>query len=167
MRGLLLGLPLLLASAAAWHPVHTTMAEADWNAEAQTLEVALHLTPRDLETALTKHAGRPVRLDREEDLDPLITAWLKDRIRLVQEGEEPSIAEVTWIGKELLLRDVWLYFQFEKVTALEDRKLHNTLLQEVAEDYVATVQLRISEQAPRSLRFDRETTRRALLPDES
>lgn len=141
------------------------MAEVDWNAKAKTLEVALHLTPRDLETALTTHSGQSVRLDKAEDLDLLIEAWLKDRLHL--EGKENAKAATTWIGKEIALRDVWIYFQFEGVQSLEDWKLHNTLLHEVAEDYVATVQLRVPDQEPRSLRFDSATKQRALLSDES
>ncbi|MGB0954164.1 MAG: DUF6702 family protein [Planctomycetota bacterium] len=162
---MLLGLSLLLCSAAVWHPVHTTMAEVDWNSEAQTLEIALHLTPRDLETALTSHGGKPVRLDKAKDLDTLIEAWLKDRLQL--QDEKNVQATLTWVGKELDLRDVWIYFQFEGVSTLKDWELHNTLLASVAEDYVATVQLRVPEQEPRSLRFDSTTTKRALLTDQS
>lgn len=163
MKRFFLCAPLLLCSATLWHPVHTSVAEVAWNTEAETLEIALHLTPRDLETALTTHGGASVRLDKTENLDSLIEAWLGDRLSLRHDSK--ADADLTWIGKELAIRDVWIYFQFENVAALKDWEMHNTLLSEVAEDYVATVQLRLPEQQPRSLRFDRKTAKRGLLTD--
>jgi len=163
MKALLLCLCLTAASATAWHPVHTTQAEVDWNRPDGTLEIALHLTPRDLETALTLHAGASVRLDKTDDLDAKTMAWLTENLEL--RNAKGKKALLTWVGMETDLRDVWLYFQFEGVDSMRDWKMHNRLLQRVAEDYVSTMQLRLEGRAPYSLRFDRKTESLPLLAD--
>ena len=68
------------AAVAAPHPFHVTIAEADYNEESGKLEVALRIyNPGDLEEALGRRAGERVDLERTENVDDLIVAYLRGR----------------------------------------------------------------------------------------
>ena len=59
LLALALGLGGAAPAAEGVHPFHVTLAEAEYNAESRRLEVALRVYhPLDLETALTRRAGR-------------------------------------------------------------------------------------------------------------
>ena len=58
------------------------------------LEVALRVSPEDLETALTKRAEDKVRLDDSREVDEHITAYLKEHFMLRVVGEKDPEALV-------------------------------------------------------------------------
>jgi len=160
MKSLLLPLLLLLCS---WHSVATTQLEMEVDQESGALEIALHLSPNDLETCLTQWNGRAIRLDKEEDIDGLITEYLQAHLSVSGADEKP--ASFTWVGKEIELRDAWVYFELDVRGSLEGKQLHNKLLNALHHDYVSTVSLRLPKKKMRSLRFDRATTAQNLLKD--
>ncbi|PCJ53205.1 MAG: hypothetical protein COA70_09760 [Planctomycetota bacterium] len=160
MKYLLLPLLLLFCS---WHSVATTQLEMEVDQESGALEIALHLSPNDLETCLTQWNGRAIRLDKEENIDELITVYLQAHLSIL--NAEQEAASFTWVGKDIKLRDAWVYFQLEVDGSLEGKQLHNDLLTGLHHDYVSTVSLRLPKQKMRSLRFDRETTAQDLLKD--
>ncbi|MDA1114579.1 MAG: hypothetical protein O3A95_09820, partial [Planctomycetota bacterium] len=152
MKFLLLPLLLLLS----WHNIATTQLEGDLDAESGALEIALHFSPNDLETCLSRMTERPVRLDKEENLDVLITEYLKAHLSITNAKAE--LAPFTWVGKEVELRDVWVYFELDVEGSLHGKQMRNHLLAGLHHDYVSTVSLRLGKSKTRSLRFDRETT---------
>lgn len=154
-------LPLLLLL--SWHNIATTQLEAELDAESGALEVAMHLSPNDLETCLSGMTNRAVRLDKEEDLDALITQYLKAHLSISNSKSE--VAPFTWVGKEIELRDVWIYFELDVEGSLQGKKMRNDLLTGLHHDYVSTMSLRLGDSKVRSLRFDRETKEQVLLSD--
>lgn len=159
MKFLLLPLLLLLS----WHSVATTQLEAELDAESGLLEVALHLSPNDLETCLSGMLGRAVRLDKEENLDNLIAQYVQAHLSITNSKDQS--APFTWVGKELELRDVWIFFELDVDGSLKGKQMHNDLLTGLHHDYVSTVSLSSGKTKMRSLRFDRETTAQSLLAD--
>ena len=118
-------------SATAFHPQHVTLAEAEWNAEAKTLEVSLRVTPVQLEQAVERHAGRAVDLD-EPTADAAVAAWVKDIFVVLpppdpaaeaaakqgsaggetgREKQEPEPAKTTVIGREVGISFAWVYIE--------------------------------------------------------
>jgi len=93
----------------AAHPRHLSIAEADWNAETQRLEIALQVNPVDLEQALRRIANRPIDLDRTAGIDRLMEDYL-GRTFFAKERDGGN-AKLIWVGHEINLKDAWLYFE--------------------------------------------------------
>lgn len=141
------------ASIASAHPYHVSMSEATVNHDEQRLEVAMRAFPEDLEAALTRKFSRDVDLERTEDIDALLTAYLKSVFSLRDpdaSGEDEQAAGgaasdsgaseesseapapprflLTWVGKEIEPRDVWLYFTIALDREIEGLELRNTAM---------------------------------------
>ena len=148
--------PLASVVAAAAHPQHVTLAEAEWNAKAKTLEVSLAITPAQLEECVERHAGRSVDVDADE---AAVAAWLKSAF-VVLPAEAPAEkaaekaarekggaekkprtpAPITFVGQELGVSKGFVYFEVslpggwegaavtDRVRLLTEPRQHNTLV---------------------------------------
>lgn len=154
-------------SPARAHPYHTTIAEADWNAESGRLEVALRLLPADLERALEAHVGQasPAAAPTTDDqatLDDHILGWLGQGFRLIPDGGEP--APILWVGKEVSIEHVWLYFEIPLADGLEGVTIEHRLLLDLEPRQVNTLLLGRGK-GRRTLTFRRERPRHRLTYD--
>ncbi|QDT14397.1 DUF6702 family protein [Alienimonas californiensis] len=131
--------------AGAVHPQHVTLAEAEWNPQSQSLEVALRITPAQLEEVVERHAGRSVDLDAEAS-DAAVAAWLRTAFVVTPpdpdptDDEAPAPAPLKYVGKEVGISVGWVYFEvplpggWEGVTVSDRVRLnvepaqHNTLV---------------------------------------
>ena len=106
----------LLTAALAVHPQHVTLAEAEWNPDSRALEVALRVTPRQLEQAVERHAGRPADLS-DAASDAAVAAWLKSAFVVTPpdpdptDDEEPQPVALKYVGKEVGPAEGWVYFE--------------------------------------------------------
>ncbi|QDV38963.1 DUF6702 family protein [Tautonia plasticadhaerens] len=142
------------SGASAAHPFHVTIAEADYDAESGMLEVALRIyNPGDLEEALGRRLGERVDLERTEDVDEAILAYLEDS--LVVERPDGERAALAWVGKEVTVKTAWLYLEIPLPDGPEGATFTNSLLFEVEPDQVNTMVFgRGKDRA--SLRFTRD-----------
>ena len=124
----------------ARHPSHVTIAQAEFNAESASLEVALRIDPFDLEKALTAVAGEPVNLDQTENVDELVVDYLNEAF--VLQFDEADPIELNWVGKEVFVHTAWLYFEFTLPDGPDGAQLTNRLLFELQDDQVNTVNYR-------------------------
>ncbi len=161
----LLSAPLLAACCAlgmgAAHPQHVTLAEAEWNPDSRSLEVALRITPAQLEEVVERHAGRSVDLDAA-GADAAVEAWLRTAFvvtppdptpgdDLLASDDRPASDDtpaapvrLKYVGKEVGISMAWVYFEaplptgWEGVTIVDRVRLarepaqHNTLVFSVA-----------------------------------
>lgn len=97
---LLLLLGGLVPPPAHAHPVHTSFAEATYNAETRSLEITVRVFTDDLVTALTRHAGRAVSLETTPaaELDALMLAYLQSTF--VVKDSTGTAAPLRWVGWE-------------------------------------------------------------------
>jgi len=153
----------LLLALPSWHRVATTQLEMQLDAESGVLEIALHISPNDLETCLTQTQGRPIRLEREKKIDALIASYVEEHFFLTNAKGE--VIDFTWVGKEIELRDVWIYFELDVHAELKDLQVHDDLLEGLHHDYVSTLSLSYAGNRKHSLRFDRERKIQTLLAD--
>lgn len=137
------------------HPFHITLAEVEYNERSGHLEIALRIYhPSDLETVLTRRAGRRVDLEKTENIDALIVDYLNEAFVVAPDDSEKSAA-LRWVGKEVSLKTVWLYFEIPLPEGPEHARITNRLLFEVEPDQVNTVNLRHGPKRT-TLRFTRE-----------
>ena len=136
----LLLLPCAAPPAPAAHKFYTSLARIEYNAEAGSVEVTLRVFADDLELALTRRAGREVRLDRAKDADRLALAYLRETFQIKnREGEAKALK---WVGMELRSGVAWLYFEAEMPEGLAGARLRDHVLFELFKGQVNTVSVR-------------------------
>ena len=138
-----LGIP---GRAAVVHHFAETLSEVDYNAETKSFEWALSMSPSDLEWILGRRARKDVNLEKTEGVDQLIQDYLGEVVRAwAPDGTELKLA---WVGKEVEVKRVWLYFEFalpKGVEGPERVKLSNRVLMRWERDQVNSVSLRAGE----------------------
>lgn len=99
------------------HPVHETVAEIEWNAQSQCLEVAIRLDVLD-EQWLRRRAAKPsdsraVKDGNESERWELV--YLRNRFRIseIPGKDKPDDATYRWIGRDQQRGHVWWYFEIE------------------------------------------------------
>lgn len=109
------------------HPVHATFAEAVWNPKTRSIECALRVRGVDLEAALSKGLEKKVDLDKTEDIDALIGAYLERHFNVVT--ADGKTLKPRWSDKEVGLTNTWLYFDFPLAEGVvpQDCKLVDTV----------------------------------------
>jgi hypothetical protein len=124
------------------------------------LEVAIRIyNPGDLEEALSRRVGERVDLERTEDVDEAILAYLREAIGVERaDGEKPELA---WVGKEVTVKTAWLYVEIPLPEGPEGATFTNTLLFEVEPDQVNTMVFGRGKDR-RSLRFNRASPTHTL-----
>lgn len=93
------------------HPYHVSLAEIEYNEQTGNYEVSLCVWPADLERALAQMTEAPVDLDSTENLNQLITSYLEQKFQF--KSGDAEIAPLRFVGKELDLKQGWLYFEVQ------------------------------------------------------
>lgn len=96
-----------LAAPSFAHPYHASRAEVDYRAECRCLEVALAVTPEELEDLLARRLGKRIPLESPA-IDAGLVGYLEERFVVVSQGEKRKIE---WVGKEVDPANAWLYFK--------------------------------------------------------
>lgn len=167
---------MMLATAAfANHPFHVATAETRWNMETKKLEVSIRCHPIDLETALRRRTGKKIDLDTTENVDELLTDYLRETFQLHQgplpapapgpapgealktpttpatptateNDKESKLAKLHWVGKEIDMKWAWLYLELEPKDLTQELHMTNTILMDVLDDQSNTVIIRLETQ---------------------
>ncbi len=127
------------ASSAEAHPFHVSIAEANRNPKTGNLEIALKVFPGDLERAVRLKTKQPVDLDKTKNVDKLIVEYLNTVFRV--KSVDGKRRKIKWVGKEVTLKDAWLYFEIPIPGGLEGAELEYRLFFELQEDQVNTINL--------------------------
>ena len=101
MRVLSAILSLLVATCLHAHSVHTSTAEAEYNAETKKLEVSLTVFVSDLEVALVRQSEREVRIDKTPaaEFDAQVQVYLAKTF--VVTDAAGKVAKMEWVGREM------------------------------------------------------------------
>lgn len=144
-------LALLAVRAAMAHPFHVSLAEMEFNQEANAIEVALRVFPDDLELALREASGDDeLVLERAENLAALVAEYLREAFVLTRAAGDA--APLRWVGLELNVKEAWLYFELLAPGELDGVSLTNRLFFEVRPSQINSVVLSIANEV-RSLSF--------------
>lgn len=151
-------LPSLFVSSLHAHPVHTSLAEADYNRATQKLEIALRVFADDFEEALSLRAKKKITLAHTPaaEFTALTQACLAETF-LVRRADG-TLAPHNWIGREYkdAANELWLFFEITlPSTGLDGLLLRHAVLSTQFSDQLNSVLLR---DGPRSVTL-------AFLPD--
>lgn len=140
---------VMIATASLWssplaadHPLHSSRANIDFNAETCSFEVSLFVFPDDLQQGLEKFAGREVSLSEDPAIDELLQQYIGKEFELRLGDQPPQPLE--WIGHEWKPQEAWLYFEFPvDVESPTDLRLKNTLFMNLFDDQLNVAYVRI------------------------
>lgn len=135
----------LLAPEATAHPIHTSIAEADYNRSTKKLEVAVRVFADDFEAALSAISAKKISLERTPvaELDALAQRYLRERFVVTPAGGRQPAA-LNWIGRDLndASNEVWLYFELALPGGVDGSRVRHGLLTELFSDQLNSVRLR-------------------------
>jgi hypothetical protein len=126
--------------AAAPHKFYTSLARVEYNAAGKSVEVTLRVFADDLERALGRREGREVRLDRKDEADRLVPAYLRDKFEL--KNRDGEVKALKWVGMELSAGQAWLYVEADMPEGLSGARLRDHLFFELFAGQVNTVSVR-------------------------
>lgn len=133
-----------LATAALAHPIHTSVAEADYNRTSQKLEVALRVFADDFESALGELAGKKISLEKtpRAEFDALVRAYLIAHFTV--KTRDGTLAAQRLIGRELkdAANELWLFFEIDLPAGAEGARLHHAVLRDRFSDQLNSVRVR-------------------------
>lgn len=124
------------------HRFHVSNSQLEYNQSAQSVEIIVRVFADDFQTAISRHAGREVRLDRLEDWKDktktaLIVAYLNDNFVLKTKAGRP--VRLTWVGMEGMADMFWIYVEGRMPGGLVGAQLKNRLHCELFDDQVNVV----------------------------
>lgn len=128
---------------ASAHPVHASVAEADYRAGSGKLEVALRLFSDDAEAALGQRAGKKVVLEKmpAKELAALLQAYLADTF--VVKARDGAVQPLSWVGCELKTGDqyLWVYFECALPGGIAGARFADRVLRETFSDQINSIRL--------------------------
>jgi hypothetical protein len=173
----------LTTHVALGHPAHSTYAEAEWNSESRRIEVAYQLRSYDLEQALQDFCGRPVDLEKTEQLDKLLAEYFSKYFYVEWESSVAATGErsvknfstpagpsseqplnhsvIHWIGNEFNAKITWVYFELEIDGTPDGKRLVNRVLLDILDRQTNVVELGIGHRQL-TLQFDDQNSRRLI-----
>lgn len=135
---------LLLAAPALAHPIHTSLAEADYNRATKKLEVALRVFADDFEAVLTERAKTKITVAHTPRavFDAHARTYLAERFTLRSPAGE--LVAFEFIGREFkdAANELWLFFEFPLSAGPDNATLHHAVLSEQFSDQLNTIQVR-------------------------
>ena len=134
----------LVATTARAHPIHRSIAEADYNRATGTLEVALRVFADDFQDALSAHAKKKISLEKTPagELEEVIRGYLSAYFTV--KNRDGVTASQRWVGRKLkdAENELWLYFEVPLPDGLEGVKIHHAMLSEHFRDQLNSVLVR-------------------------
>jgi hypothetical protein len=135
---------------ASAHKFHTSFAEADYNARERSLEITLRTFPDDLELVLRKRSGKSVRLDRKQEAEPLLIAYLQETFEL--KNAKGETLKLSWVGMDAGVDSAWLYFEARMPEGFAGAQLRNQFLFDLYDDQINLVNVK-QDDRKRALTF--------------
>lgn len=135
---------LAFAAKAAAHPIHTSIAEAEYNPTAHTLEVALRVFTDDFEAALTKREKRSVSVERTPaaEFDALARVYVAEYFTV--KAADGARVTLQWIRREIKesVNELWLYFEAPLPQGVDGTTIHHAILRDQFSNQINSVHLR-------------------------
>ena len=159
-------MPAILLAAVLAHPHHATLAEAEYNAEARALEVALNVRPIDLERVLKRRTGKSVDIDSAAG-EKAVAKYLAERFTALppdldpHDERDPEPAAFEWVGREFGVADGWAYFRLKLPGGIDGVRVTDRVLFDLEADQVNRLTLTVGRTRA-GYAFDRDHPARVL-----
>lgn len=133
---------ICLMQTAYWHNFHSSLADMQYNPQAKAFQVSLTLFADDTENALSKFSKKKYvlgGLGKDRKPDEVLTAYLEQNFQLI--NKKKQALPIRYIGKEVSLEVVKVYFEIPFKENLKNYTLKNTIMFELFDDQSNIVNL--------------------------
>ncbi len=138
---LLAGVVFVSASpTASAHTFHTSLMRLEYNTKEQNVEISIQVFAHDLETILSKRAGKSIRLDKSPDDAPLILAYLQ--ATFVIKNRDGQTKKLAWVGMESEADAVMLYVETKMPEGVGGAQVRDGIFFDLQEDQINLVNAR-------------------------
>ena len=128
----------------AAHAIHTSVAEADYNAATRRLEVSLRVFIDDFEAALSVHARRRLALATTPtaEFDAAAREYLAATFTV--RTPDGQLAPLQWVGREVrdASNELWFHFEVALPGGVEGCRVHHRALGEQFPGQINSVRVR-------------------------
>jgi hypothetical protein len=129
-----------------FHKFHVSVTQIEYNQKEQSAEITIRVFADDLESALSQHTKRAIKLDpatanKDKQVGETVLAYLRRAFELKAKTGRPI--KLNWVGMEWQADMFWLYVEGKLPTGLEGVQLRNKVFQELFEDQVNIVNSKI------------------------
>lgn len=141
----------------SWHNFHSSLADMQYNPQEKAFQISLTLFADDTENALTRFSKQKYLLGglgKDRNPDPTLTAYLQANFQLI--NKKKQVLPIQYIGKEVSLEVVKVYFEIPFQGNLKHCTLRNTIMFELFDDQSNIVNLQKDSQK-KSFAFQPET----------
>ncbi len=125
---------------ASAHTFHTSLMRLEYNAKERNVEISIQVFAHDLETILSKRAGKSVRLDKSPDAASLTLAYLRDTF--VIKNRNGQTKTLTWVGMEAEADAVMLYVETKMPEGIGGAQVRDQIFFDLLEDQINLVNAR-------------------------
>ncbi len=121
------------------HPIHISRSEINYDTDAKSIQITLHVFIDDLEDAMKLEGLSAPKIGTKSELknsDQLILEYFRKKYQFSNSGNESLT--YNWVGKELGDSPLALvcYLEIENVTSMKQISVKNDLLMELYDDQV-------------------------------
>ncbi len=97
----------------------------DYNAKDKLVEISIQLFTHDLVPLLERRTKKRIDLEKTPDIDKIILGYLGENFILKDRKADEK--KLVWVGKEVQVDTVYVYFQARSEEDLDGFDLRNTL----------------------------------------
>lgn len=144
---------LVLAAAAATaqaHPFHASYAEADYRPASGRLELAVRLFTDDAEAALSRQAGRQLKVagTPAAEFDTALLAHLRAALKVTT--TEGAACPLAWVGREVTDggQHLWVYLECPLPGGPAGARITQRVLRDTFPDQINSVRIRDHGRTP-------------------
>ena len=113
--------PAFAVRGLASHPLHTTYSEMEWNPETRRFEVALQLPGFVIDEELSLIHQQRINVETAKNAEKLVEDYVRSRFQVTTDSLKGC--RLHWLGMEVEVRDVWVYFEVEPTKKVPATKL--------------------------------------------
>ena len=119
---------LSISLIALLHPFYVSVIDINHNTKEESVEMSIRIFTQDLEETLQKYSTAKIDMVHPTNkavLDKQINDYIKQKLQLKINGQT---ATMQYVGYEIQLESVWIYFEVPKIKQLKKVDINCTIL---------------------------------------
>lgn len=119
---------LSISLIALLHPFYVSVIDINHNTKDESVEMSIRIFTQDLEETLQKYSAAKIDMVHPANkavLDKQINDYIKQKLQLKMNGQTVTMQ---YVGYEIQLESVWIYFEVPKIKQLKKLDVNCTIL---------------------------------------
>jgi hypothetical protein len=112
------------AAAKVAHRFHSSLTRIDYDSDEKNIKITIQMIAHDVLEVFDEIAGKSLELESSPEVDEMLRKYLAEHF--VMQNKSGEKLELKWVGKEIELERVFVYFEIPSNESVEGFKLSNT-----------------------------------------